>query len=166
MSQPRYLRSRNHRRPALASLTSNQTAITEYAALAGGPGTGLYDVTLEAQIGDTLEAFFSARLAAVAIYTGFDLYTMPAGVRTNPFGQGLSAALGSLIGVPAWLAPNTAANPSVIAGSAFRTVVAGDLNTDARTVTVRLYVAASAVTARLVDLPTLFVRNIGPADPE
>jgi hypothetical protein len=162
MAYPRFRRARAHRITTIAALTPNATAITEFATLSGGPGTGGYDITLgEVQVGDVLEATLVARLDGAAVYVGIDIATIVSGAIVNWYGDGLSASLASSAGVNAWLVPNLA-NRYPISGSVWRTVVSGDINSSGQVVS-RLYVANSAATARqFMGTGRLMVKNLGP----
>lgn len=118
-------------------ITMNQTAIT---------GLTGFDMTLTAATGDRVLYGISARLESVAVIEGFDVYTMLAGSRVNPFGSGLSASLGSTAGVGGWLTPGTA--QLLLTGEVPRTLVSGDISSG--TVILRLHYAGSAVTARKI----------------
>lgn len=118
-------------------ITMNQTAIT---------GLTGFDMTLTAASGDRVLYGISARLESVAVIEGFDVFTMVAGSRVNPFGAGLSASLGSTAGVGGWLTPGTA--QLLLAGEVPRTLVGGDISSG--TVTLRLHYAGAAVTARKI----------------
>lgn len=163
MTYPRYRRARSHRTVALATLSPNVTAVTEYATLAGGPGTGGYDVSLEAQVGDVVAVTLTGRIWDVAVYVGFEVYSIVGGAQVNGWGGGLSAGLATTVGIVSALAPNTAVRQPVN-GHARRTIAAGDLENGR--VKLRLYFANSAATARQLASGELHVENLGPADPE
>lgn len=141
------------------------TAIAELAAATNGPGTGGFDITLQAYVGDILEWSFSgvSQVPGAAVQTDYDIYTMVSGSRTNPFGAGLSASCASTRGVSAW--ENASSNYVPLVGSVLYVVQAGDIVSGA--VTMRPYYAqASATTMNIfstANLPfRMWARNLGP----
>lgn len=123
-------------------------------------------LTLPAAVGDVLEFGIDAQLDSTAQFVGFDVYTMPGGTRTNPFGPGLSANLSTLVGVVGWEASNAAA-ARMISGSVTRTVVSGDLDAGSpNTVTASLHFAKVNATARALFAQTniplkVWMKNLG-----
>lgn len=120
------------------NVTLNQTAITEVDA-------GLQLTLTGASAGDLVIFGVSGRVSNVAQYVGFDVYTMPGGVRTNPFGSGLSASLASLSGIQAWSQTNVA-QEETIAGTYPYELVSGDIS--GGNVVVSLFYAKLTATAR------------------
>lgn len=131
-----------------SNLSLNATAITELAAATNGPGTGGFDIVLDAATGDVVEFAICAMAnndSAQAI--GLDVYTMVGGSRVNPFGVGLSASLASTFGVMGWYTEG-ATRLIPITGSVMRTLVSGDISSG--TVTLRLHYAKANTTARTI----------------
>lgn len=166
MSYPRFQRSRSLKlikRATGTDLSLNATAITELAAATNGPGTGGFDLALEAQTGDVLEWGFNAQWGNQNVVTALDVYTMVSGTRTNPFGAGLSASVASTAGVMGWQAAQAAFAPLV--GSALYVVQAGDVSSGV--VTCRPYFAQASATAKTLfssaNFPLqMWFRNLGP----
>lgn len=168
MSYPRFRRSRAHKMASRATGTAislNSNAIAELAAATNGPGTGAFDLTLEAQVGDTLEWAFNGIAVGVAgTPTAFDVYTMVSGSRVNPFGAGLSAANASTLGVAGWFVENVARNYP-IAGSVLYVVQAGDIASGQ--VTCRPHYVQTTATAQTLhseaNVPLrMWLKNLGP----
>lgn len=172
MSYPRFQLARAHKKIVRATgsnLSLNATAVTELAAATNGPGTGGFDIVLgNAQVGDEIVFGINGCYnndSAQSI--GLDVYTMVSGAQVNPFGAGLSASLGSTLGVIGWYA-EAATRMIPIVGEYKRTLVSGDIS--GSTVTLRLYYAKATSTARTIfstaNAPLqMWAQNIGPVDP-
>ncbi len=139
------------------SLTS--TTYAELAAATNGPGTGGFDLTIAAQVGDDIEAGFHCNLNSAAVETIFDVATMVSGSPVN-YMMG-----GSSITFHGWYA-NGGVNVS-LGEPAHYTVQAGDLA--GGLITLRPYYIDSVATARVVLTNVtsrfeFYAKNIGPAD--
>lgn len=125
--------------------------------------TGL-DLTLNAITGDVIEYAISAVASNTAVETYFDVVTIVAGNPVNSFGFDTTPANPPTnYGVQAWLCPSSIISP--ISGSAFRTLVSGDISSG--TVTLRLRFANSSATTRPLNAGTpqpleIWARNHGP----
>ena len=145
------------------AITLNSTSIAEVAAATNGPGTGGFDISLAAQVGDLLEWGFNAQVGNENVGVGFDIYTMVSGSRTNSFGTGLSASLGSQTGVGAWVSLNSVYWP--LTGSALYAVQSGDISSGS--VTMRPYYVTSSGTNKTLystaNYPLMmWAKNLGP----
>jgi hypothetical protein len=166
MAYPRFRKARAHKfikRATGSDLSLATTAITDLGAATNGPGAAGFDIALPAQVGDILEWGFNGLLESAAVVTSFDIYTIVSSSRVNPFGAGLSASLGSTVGVLGWYAVSGRANNLV--GSAMYTVQAGDIS--AGIVTLRPHYAATSSTARTLycnasDPLMMWAKNLGP----
>lgn len=163
MAYSRFQQARAHRfiKYTGGNITCNQTAVTALHA------TDL-DMTIEAQIGDVLEYGMSGRTDAVAQFIALDVYSIVAGNRVNPFAQGLSTSMATTDGVSGWLVPSTAVAQN-ISGSALKVVEFSDLANGA--ILLRPYYAKTTTTARAImanlNSPLMvWVKNLGPSDPE
>lgn len=150
-------------------MSLNATAITELAAATNGPGAGGFNMLIEAQVGDVLGYTMTTVAGATGEYIGFDVYTMISAARVNPLGAGLSASLASVQGFSAWYATNVASEVT-IAGTAYYTVQAGDIDANGRVLLTPFY-AKTNTTPRVIFTAsslglTLDVFNFGPVDPE
>lgn len=166
MAYPRFRRARTHkiiRRATGTNISLNSTAIAELAAATNGPGSGGFDISLPASVGDTLEWSFNGLLQNDGAATSFDIYTMNGSTRVNPFGSGLSASIGSTEGPMAWDTLNNVQQKLV--GSALYTVQAGDIFSGQ--VTCRpFYVQSAATTKTLFSNANqglqMWLKNLGP----
>lgn len=164
MAYPRFMLSKAHRRIVRStgsdmSLTS--TAYAELAAATNGPGTGGFDIVLEAQVGDVIRAGFAAALDAAAVATRLDVGTIVSGSPVNYFMGGSSFANHG------WTAPASVA--SVLGPAASYVMQAGDIASGR--VTLRPYYIDSAGTARTLYSGSTgrfewWAHNVSPADSE
>lgn len=152
MAQPRFRLARAFKKVRYTGgdITLNVASVTDLHASA-------FDLTLDARVGDVIEYAISARISAVAQAVAFDVYTIVAAARVNPFGAGLSASLAAGLGVPGWYVTNTSLILP-ITGPVTYTIQSGDLDADGR-VTMRPAYSKTSVTAR-----TLFANANSPAD--
>lgn len=155
------------RRATGSSISLNSTAIAEVAAATNGPGTGGFDLTVPAFVGDVLEWGFNGLYQFNSHVTSIDIYTMVSGSRTNPFGAGLSASLGSTYGPLGWYANQANGSDDYVQliGAAHYTVVSGDLVSN--TVTCRPYYAQLTAGARDLYCTAslqlqMWLKNLGP----
>lgn len=168
MAYPRFLRARAHRvvRRTAGDLTLNpSTTWTDLAAVTGGPGAGLFDITLEAQAGDEVRTLLARRLTNVASETYFTFATIVSGSVTNTFGGYLSTTTGE--GLAALWSPSSVIVSGQGGGS--YTVVTGDITSGK--ITVRPLVRANNATTRGLSASTTIpfewsLTNLGPTDPE
>lgn len=147
-----------------SSMVLNSTAIAELAAATNGPGTGGFDISLPAAVGDVIEWSFNGLWGSEAVFTGIDIYTLVAGARVNPFGPGVSVSLASGQGVAGWRSPNSGVTPPLI-GSAIYALQNGDIVDGV--VTLRPYYAqVSATNKTLASDPNaglqMWAKNLGP----
>lgn len=133
------------------------------AAWADLPTIGTaWDTTIAAAVGDVLEAEVSALVGNEAPGLAFDVATIVAGAAVNYFGTAPGGT-----GVGGWRA--VGGQYETVGGSAFYTVVAGDLASGYVTARLRCKgdsganktIFAAAATATL----QFTVKNLGPADP-
>lgn len=161
MAYPRSVRSRSWK---TATRTAGSVTVT---ATAGGINidTAL-DLVLPAQVGDGIRYTVSGRITtASGSDARFDVATIVSAAIANYFGQGVATT--SSLGWNAWYSPNTTI-PWPFAGSALRTLVAGDIS--GGTVTLRLRgvgagTGAHVISAVATDPLTVWAENIGPASP-
>lgn len=160
MSYPRHQLARAFKyfTRTAGSLTLNSTSWADLPTI----GT-TWDITLQAQVGDVLEAGITGVWDNQAVVGALDAATVVSAAALNNFST--SSATGS--GVESWRGDASEAYDA-IGGSYFYTVVAGDLS--AGTVTVRpRYRTATAANKTLYatsDNPLRWwVRNLGPQDP-
>lgn len=166
MAYPRFRRSRAHKLVSRATGTSivlNSTAIAEVAAATNGPGTGGFDITLEAQVNDVLEVGINALFGNEAVQVCFDIYTIVSSARTNPFGAGLSASNGTTQGLQSWI--GFSGSFTGIGTPALYVVQAGDIASGA--VTIRpYYVTTTATNKTLFSTANnpfkMYCKNLGP----
>lgn len=158
MAYPRSQRSR-----AIRMAVRTAGSITGITNTAINVDTAL-DMVLQAQVGDVLEYTINGVAAASGtINLILDVATMVAGSPVNYFGT-FDGTIER--GVWAWFVTNITPEQA-IGGSAWRTLVAGDLS--GGTCTVRLRAIASGASATIyatVPIPLhVMVRNLGPVSP-
>lgn len=128
--------------------------------------TAADDATLAAAVGDVIEVELNGYLSNTAGAGVLDAVTMVGGAPVNSFaGGGPVTAAPPPYGVQGWtLIPNI---NQTVTGSAFYTVVAGDLASGYVTVRLRYFLAGAGRTLYSNANNPLFimVRNLGPADP-
>lgn len=156
MAYPRTQRSRafKHVRRTSGNLILNNTAWTNL-------DTAL-DLVLSAQIGDVIEAAFSARWENEAFGVGIDVHSWVSGAAVTAWSSGV-APTGTGLGVRAWYGLGGVAYG--VGGSVMNTLVAGDIS--AGTVTLRLRFRNAAAGNRTLyasaDEPLQFsAKNLGP----
>ncbi len=162
MAYPRFQRARAHRfiRRTSGDFTVNGT---NWANL----DTGL-DQTLEAQVGDVLEAEVVGLWGTEAVNGLLDVVTVVAGSPVNGFANaGAVTAAPPKYGIPGWR--GTSGVETVASGAAHYTVVSGDLASGQ--VLLRLRVATQTATNKTLYAGTnhffeFAVWNLGPQDPE
>lgn len=161
MAYPRFRQSRAHKRIRYVSgsITLNQTAWTDLVA------AGALDIVLRAQVGDDLEYGLSGIIGNTAVESYFDVVTVVSGAPVNSFAQaGPVVPIGTgAYGVSGWY--TSASRQDTLSGSAWYTVVAGDLS--GGKVTLRPRYADSAATARTLFASAnnpflLTAKNLGP----
>lgn len=128
--------------------------------------TGL-DITLAAQVGDTLEATLSARAAADAVHLYLDVVTLVSAAPVNSFGKrGAVQTTPGIIGIAGWYC--TSGTSGVPGGPAHYVVVSGDLTSGL--VTLRLRYATNTATNKTIfadgtsHIIEFCVKNLGPVD--
>lgn len=162
MSYPRFQRARAHRfeRYTAGTITFNSTSWVNV------PGFG--SLAVEAQVGDVLEAGLQMAVENEAPALLLDAVTDVSGTPTNSFGTGGTAPTSTTgDGVIGWVvAAGLYGSP---AGPAFYTVQPGDLASGVVTVRFR-YRTTSAANKTAIASATrgqfIYVKNLGPADPE
>ena len=148
-------------RYARAKRTSGQ--ITLNSTTWANVDTGL-DLTLNASTGDVIEYAISGVLSNMAVENYFDVVTIVSSSPVNSFGNdGTPGNPPTNYGIQAWLAP--ASTIATISGSAFRTLVAGDISSS--TVLLRLRYASGSATNRTLNAIAsqpweVWARNHGP----
>jgi hypothetical protein len=170
MTYPRHQLSRAFRylTNSAGHITVNTPANTwqELAAESGGPGTGVFDLTIEAEVGDVIEGGFQALISNSTPDLYMDIKTIVAGAPVGSFvAQGATSATAPPCGP--WFAP--ASTYQRFVGSHFYTILSGDIATGR--VTFRPYAMGLSATNRLVFANTdtgfmFYVKNLGPPDPE
>lgn len=167
MAYPRFIRARSQKTILSntgSSLATSSTTWVELATTTNGPGAGGFDLILPAQAGDVIEYSVNGMWANEAVASRMDIATIVAAAIANSFsGQSLASAT---FGIQGWSAQASAFSP--ITGSAWRTLVAGDVS--GGLVTLRPYVRVdSAVTKTFLRASAnpFFARaiNLGPVDP-
>jgi hypothetical protein len=124
------------------------------------------DFVLAAAVGDELEYAINGYLTTTAGSGSFDVCTVVAGAPVNSFANGGAVtAAPPPYGVQGWTMPGSTLAP--VAGSAWYTVVAGDLVAGYVTLRLRYQLGvASRVLYSSANNPLfLCARNLGPADP-
>jgi len=159
MSYPRYRRARAHR------FTKKTSGNTTYNSASWGTLDAALDLSIEAQLGDTIEVAVSATWGAEAVNCRLDVCTLVAGAPVNYFGGAVEPATGD--GVGAWYGKT--GEVSAIGGPAWYTIQAGDLENGR--VTLRLRARCDSATLKTIfsnaNLPLhVAAKNLGPADPE
>jgi hypothetical protein len=141
-------------RYARAKLTSG--GITANSTTWANVNTAL-DLTLNATTGDVIEFAISAGLSNAAVAMGFDVVSVVSAAPVNSFGMDASApANWAAFGGPSgWY--SGASNELSVAGSIFRTLVAGDISSG--TVLMRLRYATAAAVNR-----TIFCSSVNPLE--
>lgn len=161
MAYPRHRRSRAHkffiRTAGDITLSSAALTWTDLPTI-----TTSWDASLQAQVGDTLEASISGVIDAAAVISYFDVQTIVASTPTNSFGSQTTVANANK-GVVGWYCAINVLNN--LSGSAMYAVVAGDIS--GGLVTCRLRQQQASTTTRnlhaTVDYPLQFsVKNLGP----
>lgn len=122
-----------------------------------------WDATLNAAVGDQIEAGLVAVLDSAAVNTFFDVVSIVSSAVVNSLSTGTTPS-NSNDGVASWFAP--ASVSSKAGGSIWYVVQSGDLSSNQ--ITVRLRVREDAATNRNLHAAALFplqfwARNIGPA---
>lgn len=159
MAYPRFQRARSFK---VARRTAGNVAVTSTTWVA--VDTAL-DITLNAQVGDVLEAVVSSLWSNDAFQARLEAVTWVSGAAVNTFSGSTYSTTST--GVPGWF--GTSGVYSAISGSAFLTVQAGDIVNGL--VTVRLLAhaegttPAKSLTATATDPLTFAVKNLGPMDP-
>jgi len=125
------------------------------------------DMVLAAAAGDLVEVAISVLVNSDAVDLGFDAVTVVGGTVTNSFGANgaAPAAYSNLNSIGAWY--NQGSRIEQASGSAFYTLVAGDIS--AGTVTIRIRYAMNTATNRTIfagaSSPLQFwARNHGPVE--
>lgn len=122
------------------------------------------DITLNASAGDVIEYCVSGIVGSAAVEAYFDVVTIVSGSPTNSFGYDAAPANPTTsYGVSGWFCLTGAV--ATIAGSAFRTLVSGDISSG--TVTLRLRYGMQNATTRTLNATTaqpleVWARNLGP----
>lgn len=163
MPYPRFQRSRTHKFVNVVS--GNLTLASANIVPVDTSGTGAYDLTLDAQIGDVLVVSLLAKIQNQANGIYFNAATMNG---STPIRGVHGGTLVNYSQVASWFSPPSVY--SAIGGSVMYTVTEGDI-INISSVTLRpYYTTDDGVTGRVVEasvnIPLQFsVRNIGPADP-
>lgn len=158
MTYPRYHRARAHR------MVRKVAAVDSIASTSWTPveADGTFDLTLEAQDGDTLRAVLAGTFPNTAVAKILNVATWVSGAAVNYFGPSSTAASHG-----PWLGASGAVAP--IAGERRYVVQAGDLVSGK--VTVRVLGRGDAATSWTPDASAdspldFYLDNLGPADPE
>ena len=149
-------------RYARAKLTSGNITLNSNSVWAN-VSTSL-DLTLNASTGDVIEYAISGVMSNAAVESYFDVVTIVSSSPVNSFGNdGTPANPGTSYGIQGFLAGANAV--ATLSGSAFRTLVAGDISSG--TVLLRLRYANGGATTRLLNSTAaqpweVWARNHGP----
>jgi hypothetical protein len=150
-------------RYARAKRTSGNITLGATVNVWSNVDTGM-DLTLNASDGDVIEYAVSGLLGNQGVEAFFDVVTVVSGSPVNSFGFGTTPANPpTSYGVVGWF--HVASAQSGFIGSAFRTLVAGDIS--GGTVTLRLRHAPTANAARTLNAASstpfeVWARNHGP----
>lgn len=161
MAQPRFQRARAFKflRYTTGDITlSTNTNWTNVQ-------TGL-DMTIEAQVGDVLEYHIGALYDAGAGSAGLDVATVVSGSPVNSFANGGAVTTAPPpYGIQGWNVVASAGGH--ITGSAFYTVVNGDLSSGLVTVRLRYQASGTKLIYASTNNPLqVAIKNLGPVDPE
>jgi hypothetical protein len=161
-SYPRFQRARDFKffTRTAGDLTINSTTWANLPTI----GT-TWDITLTAQVGDTVEVGFSALLSPEAVVAVFDAVTVVSGSLVNSVAS-QTTPNDSYEGVAAWFATSSVAVGA--GGVVMYTLLAGDVS--AGTVTLRPRYRTSTATNRTLNAATnqplqFWAKNLGPMDP-
>jgi hypothetical protein len=162
MAYPRFQRARSFK---FASRTSGDVSINSTTWV--NVDTGL-DITLDAQVGDVIEANLVCRVSAASTpYFVADFHTLVSGTPTNSLVTGGAPGTSPASSFAGWARANVPNAPTYayLDGSVLYAVQAGDLSSG--TVTLRLRAVSSAAVTVFASDPALkvFAKNLGPADP-
>lgn len=171
MAHPRYRLSRAHRKieRTTGNITLNGAATTvweEVAAESGGPGTGLFDITLEAQVGDDIEVGMSSLLGTEAVTIYLDVAFIVSAAAVGYVG-GTGASGDS--GIQSWRGDGGLFQK--LSGGDIKTVTSPLITTTGHIVLRPMFRVGTSATARTLYATTVnpfrwWVKNLGPADPE
>lgn len=164
MAYPRFRLARAHKffTRTAGDLVCNGTAWADLPTI----GT-TWDITLSAQVGDTLMATVSYTPNAALVYLFLDAVTIVSGAPVTSFATGVAPSA-SAAGVKAWMATGNVATDGGRGGSVMYTVQAGDLASGYTTVRLRVRTgtaAAKSLQASANDPFQFSLVNLGPADP-
>lgn len=161
MAQPRFQRARAFKFLHYTTGNINLTVNTNWTNV----NTGL-DMAIEAQVGDVLEYSINGLVDTGAGSAGLDVATIVSAAPVNSFANaGAVTTAPPPYGVQGW--PILASTSHEVSGSAFYTVVSGDISSGTVTVRLRYQAAGSKTLYASTNNPLqVAVKNLGPVDPE
>lgn len=163
VSYPRHRLARAHK---FVTITAGSSTVsgTTWADLPTIAATA--DLTLAAQVGDTVELGMSLSWTTGATYGAMTVATIVSAAAVNHV-QGWTSTTGGN-GVKAWMQTGNVSSDAGLGGAVLYTLVAGDIS--AGTVTFRprariLTASTKVMNATAVDPFHFYAKNLGPVDP-
>lgn len=162
MTTPRFLPSQAHKKFTRTdgNLTLNSGSWADLPTI----GTS-FDITLEAQVGDDIEAGINARFGSEAFFAALDVVTIVSAAYVSSFSTQSTSRPSA--GAGAWR--GISGSQVEASGSLLYTVTSGDLNADG-TITLRVQYSEAAAGNKTLYAGTavapfqFWAKNIGPAD--